>query len=99
MEHDIYYERQRALIERALQSEREREELKVAIRNYKREKDSRKAYFKLQNTKRGKIVRNARTIVNWKGSSATMNKSERDTTRTKRFPNSYITVYCKCRPL
>lgn len=94
----MYYERQRALIERSLQAEREREELKAAIRNYKREKASRKAYFKLQGTKRGKITRNARTIVCWKSSHATYSKGERELTRTRRFPNSYITVYCRTRP-
>ena len=94
MEHDVYYERQCEVIERALQAERERE----AIRKYKRELEGRKAYFKLQGTKRGKITRNARTTVCWKSSHATYSKGERETTRTKRFPNSYITVYCKCRP-
>lgn len=98
MEHDVYYERQRALIERSLQAEREREELSDAIRRYKREVASRKAYFKLQGTKRSKIVRNGKTTVQWKSDHATYTKSERSTMRTRRFPDSYITVYCKSRP-
>lgn len=98
MEHDVYYERQRALIERSLQAEREREELSDAIRRYKREVAGRKAYFKLQGTKRSKIMRSGKTIVCWKSDHATYSKGERDTMRTRRFPGSYITVYCKSRP-
>ncbi len=92
MEHDIYYERQRALIERSLAAEQEREMLQKAIRAYKREKASSKAYRRLQNTKRGKIVRNSKTIPCWKGNHNTMTKGSRDVMRTRRFPNSHITV-------
>lgn len=98
MEHDVYYERQRALIERSLQSEREREELREAIRKYKREMSGRKAYFKLQNTKRGRITRDAGTTVCWKSQRTTHSKGERKQVRTRRFPNSYTTVCYEARP-
>lgn len=91
---EVYIERQRALIERSLANERERE----AIRRYQRELEGRAAYFKLQRTKRGKIMRSGKTIVCWKSQHSTMSKGERDTMRTKRFDNSYITVYCKHKP-
>lgn len=98
MVHDVYYERQRALIERSLQAEREREELRESIRTYKHELASRKAYFKLQGTKRSKIVRSGKTTVQWKSDHATYSKGERATMRTRRFPNSHITVYYKAKP-
>lgn len=98
MEHDIYWERQCALIERALQSEREERELHEAMRSYRHEVDGRKAYFKLQRTKRGKIIRNSKTVPSWKSQKATYTKGERATNRTKRFPGSYVTVYVKHKP-
>lgn len=98
MEHDIYYERQRALIERAQQAEREREEFAETMRNYRREKTSREAYFKLQDTKRYRIVRECKTKRFKKKPQATITKCERQVYRTHRFDNSYITVYCKGRP-
>lgn len=98
MEHDIYYQRQRALIERAQQAEREREEFAETMRNYRREKASREAYFKLQDTKRYRIVRECKTHRQKKKPQATITKCERMVYRTRRFDNSYITVYCKGRP-
>lgn len=94
MEHDIYYERQRAVIERAQQAERERE----AIRTYRREKASREAYFRLMDTKRYKIVRECKGRRTQKKAHATFTKSEPMVYRTHRFDGSYITVYCKGRP-
>lgn len=97
MEHDIYYERQCELIERAQKAEREREEFENYMRIYRREKASREAYFRLQATKRHKIVRDGKTRPSRKQRSA-MTKCERQVYRTRRFDNSYITVYCKGRP-
>lgn len=97
MEHDIYYERQCALIERAQQAEREREELETSMRNYRREAASREAYFRLQGTKRYRIVRECKTTRPKKKPHATITKCERQVYRTRRFDNSYITVYCKGR--
>lgn len=94
MEHDIYWERQCALIESAKQAERERE----AIRKYHREKASREAYFRLMETKRYKIVRECKGRRSQKKAHATMTKSEPMVYRTHRFDGSYITVYCKGRP-
>ena len=93
MEHDIYYQRQCELIERAQQAERERE----MIRRYHREKSSREAYFRLMETKRYKIVRECKTKRSRKKPQATITKCERQVYRTCRFDNSYITVYCKGR--
>lgn len=97
MIHDIYYERQRALIERAQQAESERKEFEETMRNYRREKASREAYFRLQDTKRYKIMRECKTKRSQKRAHATITKSERQVYRTHRFGNSYITVYCKGR--
>lgn len=93
MEHNIYYERQCELIERAQKAEREREEFENYMRIYRRAK----AYFRLQNTKRYQIVRDGKTRPSRKQRSA-MTKCERQVYRTRRFENSYITVYCKGRP-
>ncbi|MBR5395798.1 MAG: hypothetical protein IK144_12080 [Bacteroidaceae bacterium] len=98
MEHDVYYERQRALIERSLQAEREREAFEASMKNYRHEVAARKAYFRLQGTKRSKIVRSGKTTVQWKSTHATYSKGERPTMRTRRFPNSHITVYYKAKP-
>ena len=95
MEHDIYYERQRALIERAQQAEREREEFEQTMRYYRREKASREAYSRIQGTKRYRIVREGKAQRPQKKAHATFTKSERQVYRTHRFPNSHITVYCK----
>lgn len=91
MEHDIYYERQCELIKRALQAEREREE----IRRYHREQKKREAYFEIMEYKRYKLVRDCRTTRPKKKPHAPITKSERMVYRTRRFDNSYITVYCK----
>lgn len=93
MIHDIYYERQCELIERAQKAEREREEFRNYMCSYRRAK----AYFRLQNTKRYQIVRECKTRPSRK-SHSTMTKCERQVYRTRRFDNSYITVYCKGRP-
>ena len=93
MEHDIYYERQCALIERAKQTERECEEL----RHYRRELASREAYFRLMDTERYKILRECKGHRTQKKSHATITKCERQVYRTRRFDNSFITVYCKGR--
>ena len=93
MEHDIYYQRQRELIERAQQAERELEE----IRRYHREKASREAYSRIMGTKRYKIIRECKGRRIQKKSRATFTKCERMVYRTRRFDNSYITVYCKGR--
>ena len=93
MIHDIYYERQCELIERAQQTERMREDL----RHYRREKESREAYLRLQETKRYRIVRECKTRRQRKKPQATITKCERQVYRTRRFDNSYITVYCKGR--
>lgn len=98
MVHDIYYERQCALIERAQQAEREREELEEMMRNYRREVESRKAYFRLQDRKRYRIVSECKGRRQRKKPQATITKCERQVYRTRRFDNSYITVYCKGRP-
>lgn len=98
MEHDVYYQRQCALIERALQSQREEEELRAQLASYRHEKSARKAYFKLQRTKRSKVVRSCKTRVEWKSDHATYSKGERAVYRTRRFAGSHVTVYCKSRP-
>ena len=98
MEHDIYYERQCELIERAQKAEREREEFENYMRIYRREKAGREAYFRLQATKRHKIVRECKTKRSQKRAHTSVNKCERQVYRTRRFDNSYITVYCKGRP-
>lgn len=98
MEHDIYWQRQCALIERSLQSQREEEQLHAQMASYRHEKEARKAYFRLQRTKRSKVVRNAKVDVCWKSQKATFTKSERSTYKTKRFKGSHVTVYCKCKP-
>lgn len=98
MEHDVYYQRQCALIERSLQSQREEEELRQQLASYRHEKAARKAYFKLQRTKRSNVVRNGKTRVEWKSDHATYSKGERAVYRTRRFKGSHVTVYCKCRP-
>lgn len=98
MEHDVYYQWQCALIERSLQSQREEEELRAQLASYRHEKAARKAYFKLQRTKRSNVVRNGKTRVEWKGDHATYSKGERAVYRTRRFKGSHVTVYCKCRP-
>ena len=98
MEHDVYYQRQCALIERALQSQREEEELRQQLASYRHEKAARKAYFKLQRTKRCNVVRNGKTCVEWKGTHATYSKGERAVYRTRRFKGSHVTVYSKTRP-
>lgn len=97
MEHDIYYERQRALIERAQQAEREREEFANYMRTYRREKASREAYFKIMGTKRYKIIRECKGRAQ-KKSHTPYTKCEPMVYRTRRFDNSHITVYCKGRP-
>lgn len=94
MIHDIYYERQCAVIERAKQAEREREELRA----YRREKASREAYFRLMATKRYKIVRECKERRIRKKVQGSITKCEKQVYRTRRFDNSYITVYCKGRP-
>lgn len=94
MEHDVYYERQRALIERSLQSEREREE----IRRYHREKASRDAYFRLMRTKRHKIVRECKGRKSPKRVNTAIEHGERMTIRTKRFDNSHITICYRHKP-
>ncbi|MFW5563378.1 MAG: hypothetical protein ACOCNX_00625 [Prevotella sp.] len=98
MEHDVYYQRQCALIERSLQSQREEEELRAQLASYRHEKAARKANFKLQRTKRSNVVRNAKMRVEWKSDHATYSKGERAVYRTRRFKGSHVTVYCKCRP-
>lgn len=98
MEHDVYYWRQRAIIERSLQAEKERKELEESIRSYQHELEGRKSYNKLMRTKRSKVVRSGTTRVEWKSDHASYRNSERQIYRTKRFSNSYITVYCKGRP-
>jgi len=94
MIHDIYYERQCALIERAKQAEREREEL----RNYRREKAGRDAYVHLMRTKRHELVRECKGHRSQKEAHASISKCEKQVYRTRRFDGSYITVYCKGRP-
>ena len=94
MIHDIYYERQCALIERAKQAEREREEL----RNYRRELENRRAYFSLMEAKRHEIVRECKGRRIRKKVQGSITKCEKQVYRTRRFDNSYITVYCKGRP-
>ena len=98
MEHDIYYERQCAVIARAQQAEREREQLEESMRRYRHEVESRSAYFRLQSTKRYRIMRECKTQRSKKKPHATITKCEAMVYRTRRFDNSYITVYCKGRP-
>lgn len=94
MEHDIYYERQRALIERSLRTQ----ELEESIRKYKHEVSASKAYWRLQHTKGYKIVRECKGRRSIKRQHTSMEKCERQVYHTRRFGNSYITVYCKGRP-
>lgn len=98
MEHDIYYERQRALIERSLRSQEEDRKLDEAIRKYRHAVATAKAYRRLQRTGRHDVVRAAKGDRPIKRQHTSMNKCERQVYRTRRFDNSYITVYCKGRP-
>lgn len=98
MEHDIYYQRQRALIERSLRSQQEDERLDKAIRTLRHREATRRAYCRLQSKKRYQIVRECKGHRSMKRQHTPMEKCERMVYRTKRFDNSYITVYCKGRP-
>lgn len=97
MVHDIYYERQRALIERSLAAERERQELDEAIRRYRHDLAAKRAYCHLQRTKRSRIVKECKVRRSIKRQHTPMEKCEPMVYRTHRFDNSYITVYCKGR--
>lgn len=94
-----YVARQRALIERSLQAEREREACRESIRKYERELSGRRAYFKLQGKKRSSIVRECKGRRGPKKVSTAIEHGAGMQMRTKRFDNSYITVCYKCRPM
>lgn len=98
MEHDEVYARQCAIIARSLETERIEAELHAAQSSYRHEVEGRKAFFKLQRTKRSKVVRSGKTRVEWKSDHASYSKSEKAVYRTRRFRGSYVTVYCKGRP-
>lgn len=91
MEHDIYYERQCAVIRQAQEAESMREMLKT----YRREKASREAYFRIMETKRYKIVRECKNRRAPKKPSTSIEHGVRPSMRTKRFSNSRITVCYK----
>lgn len=99
MEHDIYYERQRALIERSLQAEREREELSAMMRSYRHEVAAKKAYTKIMGIKRHKITSVCKGRRSPKKVSTSIEHGVGMTMRTKRFDNSHITVCYKCRAI
>lgn len=97
MERDVYYERQRALIERSLLSQAEELERKETIRRYKHNMAASKAYYKVQHTKGYKMVRVGKGQRSIKRQHTSMEKCDRMVYRVKRFDNSYIHVYCKGR--
>ena len=99
MEHDIYYERQRALIERSLQAEREREELSAMMRSYRHEVAAKKAYRKVMGIKRYKITSVCKGRRSPKKVSTAIEHGVGMTMRTKRFDNSHITVCYRCRAI
>lgn len=99
MEHDIYYERQCAVIERALQAEREREEYQAMMRSYRHEVAAKKSYRKIMGIKRHKITSVCKTRRSPKKVSTAIEHGVGMTTRTKRFDNSHITVCYRCRAI
>ncbi len=98
MVHDEYYERQRALIERSLLAESERKQAYQELCAYRHEVNAKNAYYRLQHTKRHRIVRECKGYRTRKRPSDRIEKGARMLIATKRFPNSYITVTCKSRP-
>lgn len=93
MEHDIYYERQCAVIKQSQEAESMRE----MLRTYRREKESREAYFRIMETKRYKIVRECKARRAPKKPSTAIEHGAGITIRTKRIKNSHITVCYKHR--
>lgn len=92
MEKDIFYERQCAVIEAGLQGER----LRADIARIHHEFSTRKAYFRLMDAKRRKIMRDSKPERGGRKQKTAYTKSERKVYHTFRFDNSYATVYCKC---
>ena len=99
MVHDIYYERQRALIEHSLQAEREREECAAMMSSYRHEVAAKKAYRKLQGIKRHKVTSVCKGRRSPKKVSTAIEHGMGMTMRTRRFDNSRITVCYKCRAI
>lgn len=99
MEHDIYYERQRALIERSLKAEQEREEYNAMMRNYRREVAAKRSYRRMMGIKRHKITSVCKGRRSPKRVSTAIEHGTGMTMRTRRFDKSYITVCYKCRAI